>query len=214
MSGLEKILNEIHSDAERESREILEKARTEEKDILARAEKEAAEVKAAAQEKGKSLTATLRERSQSSAALRVRQRMLREKQSLVQETLALAEKQLLERPAAEYFGNLLTLLKQAVQPGAGILYLSARDLERLPEGFSKQMEAIAAEKGGSLRLASDPGRSTAALCWNTAGSRRTAPMLPCSPQSGSSWRISFPHSFFRNQNKEGCGWQQTIMPMP
>ena len=156
MSGLEKILNEIHSDAERESREILEKAQTEEKDILARAEKEAAEVKAAAQEKGKNLTATLRERSQSAAALRVRQRMLREKQSLVQETLALAEKQLLERPAAEYFGNLLTLLKQAVQPGAGILYLSARDLERLPEGFSKQMEAIAAEKGGSLRLASTP----------------------------------------------------------
>ncbi len=156
MSGLEKILNEIHSDAERESREILEKAQAEEKDILARAEKEAAEVKAAAQEKGKQLLASQRERSQSAAALRVRQRMLREKQALVQETLALAERQLLERPAAEYFGNLLSLLKEAVQSGNGILYLSERDLKRLPEGFSGQMAAVAAAKGGSLTLASEP----------------------------------------------------------
>ncbi len=156
MSGLEKILNEIHSDAERESREILEKAQAEEKDILARAEKEAAEVKAAAQEKGKQLLASQRERSQSAAALRVRQRMLREKQALVQETIALAEKQLLERPAAEYFGNLLSLLKEAVQSGNGILYLSERDLKRLPEGFSGQMAAVAAAKGGSLTLASEP----------------------------------------------------------
>ncbi len=156
MSGLEKILKEIHSDAERESREILDKARAEEKDILAQAEKEAAAVKAEAQEKGKNLTATMRERSQSAAALRVRQRMLREKQSLVQETLALAEKQLLERPAAEYFGNLLTLLKATVQPGAGTLYLSERDLARLPAGFAPQAAALAKEKGGSLTLASEP----------------------------------------------------------
>ncbi len=156
MSGLEKILKEIHSDAERESREILEKARAEEKSILAQAEKEAAAVKAEAREKGKNLTATMRERSQSAAALRVRQRMLREKQSLVQETLALAERQLLERPTAEYFGNLLTLLKTAVQPGAGTLYLSERDLERLPEGFVLQAAALAKEKGGSLTLSREP----------------------------------------------------------
>lgn len=158
MSGLEKILNEIHSDAERESREILEKARAEEKDILAQAEKEAAAVKAEAQEKGKRLSAVMRERSQSAAALRVRQRILREKQALVQETLTLAEKQLLERPAAEYFGNLLTLLKTAVQPGDGILYLSARDLERLPEGFVPQAAVLAKKKGGSLRLSREPRR--------------------------------------------------------
>lgn len=158
MSGLEKILKEIHSDAERESREILEKARAEEKDILAQAEKEAAAVKAEAQEKGKSLTATMRERSQSAAALRVRQRVLREKQLLVQETLALAEKQLLERPAAEYFGNLLTLLKDAVQPGDGTLYLSERDLARLPEGFVPQASALAKDKGGSLTLSREPRR--------------------------------------------------------
>ncbi len=155
MSGLEKILNEIHSDAERESREILEKAQAEEKDILARAEKDAAEMKTAAQEKGKQLLASQRERSQSAAALRVRQRLLREKQSLVQETLALAEKQLLERPTAEYFGNLLSLLKEAVQPEKGTLYLSERDLKRLPEGFVKQMESIANAKGGSLTLSSE-----------------------------------------------------------
>lgn len=153
MSGLEKILNEIHSDAERESRELMEKAEAEKKDILAAAKKEAAEVKAAAQERASREAGALRERSISAAALRVRQRMLREKQSLVQETLALAEKQLLERPAAEYFGNLLMLLKDAVQPGAGILYLSEHDLQRLPEGFTGQMEAIAAEKKESLTLA-------------------------------------------------------------
>ncbi len=156
MSGLEKILQEIHSDAERESRELLEKAEAEKKEILAGAEEDAAAVKAAAQEKARALAGNLRERSLSAAALRVRQMRLREKQALVQETLTLAQKQLVDKPAAEYFELLLRLLKDAVLPENGVLYLSERDIARLPEDFRKRVTELAEKKGGSLAISSVP----------------------------------------------------------
>ena len=50
--------------------------------------------------------------------------------------------------------DLLELVGRWAQPGDGVLYLNARDLQRLPQGFQEELERIAPQ--GKIALSPQP----------------------------------------------------------
>ena len=57
-------------------------------------------------------------------------------------------------PAEEYFSILLELAERAAQPGEGVLWLNARDLERLPKDFQQRLDKITPQ--GKITLSPTP----------------------------------------------------------
>ena len=142
MNGLGKIIAQILDDAKQESLAIREKAAGEAETTLA-----------AAGEKVKKLE---EEQAKSSAALKKRQAILAEKQAIIEEMLAAAHKELLAKPDEAYFAWMEQLLSRFVTDRAGEIYVSKRDLERMPDDFPAKIEKAAQEKGGSLVLKKEP----------------------------------------------------------
>ncbi len=120
----------------------------------------------------------IRERAESAALLEKRDGLLRCKQQLIREALGQVCASWRSAPAEEYFSLLLELVGRWAQPGTGVLYLNARDLQRLPEEFQEELERIAPQ--GKIALSPSPGSWRAALCWPTARWSWTAPSSPCS----------------------------------
>ena len=58
-------------------------------------------------------------------------------------------------PAAEYFANLLKLIRRYALPQEGEILFSQRDLDRLPSGFEQEL-AQALPAGGSLKVSREP----------------------------------------------------------
>ena len=141
MNGLDKIIAQILDDAKQESLAIQEKAAGEAETTLA-----------AAGEKVKKLE----EEQAKSAAQKKRQAILAEKQAIIEEMLAAAHKELLAKPDEAYFAWMEQLLSRFVTDRAGEIYVSKRDLERMPDDFPAKIEKAAQEKGGSLVLKKEP----------------------------------------------------------
>ena len=127
MNGLDKIIAQILDDAKQESLAIQEKAAGEAETTLA-----------AAGEKVKKL-----EEEQAKSAI-------------IEEMLAAAHKELLAKPDEAYFAWMEQLLSRFVTDRAGEIYVSKRDLERMPDDFPAKIEKTAQEKGGSLVLKKEP----------------------------------------------------------
>ena len=96
------------------------------------------------------------ERLRSSAALKKRQAILAAKQAIIEEMLAAAHRELLAKPDEAYFAWMEQLLSRFVTDRAGEIYVSKRDLERMPDDFPAKIEKAAQEKGGSLVLKKEP----------------------------------------------------------
>ncbi len=155
MSGLEKILDDIQKEAENESQQILTEAQTKADAVLAEAEKAAKAVKTAAEEKAEKEAVLIRERSDSSSQLKRQQLLLAKKQELIHETIALAWKKLQELPDEQYFAVLLKLAGRNALPASGIMYLSDKDLKRMPSGFPQKLNALLAEKNAALEISGE-----------------------------------------------------------
>ena len=157
MNGLDKIIAQILDDAKQESLAIQEKAAGEAETTLAAAGEK---VKKLEEEQAKSAAQrekSYEERLRSSAALKKRQAILAAKQAIIEEMLAAAHKELLAKPDEAYFAWMEQLLSRFVTDRAGEIYVSKRDLERMPDDFPAKIEKTAQEKGGSLVLKIDGG---------------------------------------------------------
>ena len=135
MNGLDKIIAQILDDAKQESLAIQEKAAGEAETTLAAAGEK---VKKLEEEQAKSAAQrekSYEERLRSSAALKKRQAILAAKQAIIEEMLAAAHKELLAKPDEAYFAWMEQLLSRFVTDRAGEIYVSKRDLERMPDDF-------------------------------------------------------------------------------
>ena len=178
MTGLEAILAHIEQEAQAEAQGLLDAAQAEAQATLERAQEEAQRRSQAILEEAQKGADAIRERAESAALLEKRDGLLRCKQQLIREALGQVCQELEQAPAEEYFSLLLELVGRWAQPGDGVLYLNARDLQRLPQGFQEELERIAPQ--GKLALSPSPGSWRAALCWPTARWSWTAPSPPCS----------------------------------
>ena len=156
MNGLDKIIAQILDDAKQESLAIEEQAKKDASEILKAADEKVKKLEeeqktaAAAREK------SYEERLRSSADLKKRQTVLARKQVIIGEMLKAAYDELLAKPDDEYFAWMEQLLSRYVTDQTGEIYVSKRDLERMPVEFPAKIEEVAKEKGGSLVLKDEP----------------------------------------------------------
>ena len=134
MAGIDKILNEIKSDAEKEAAEI-----------IAEAEKAAEAAKSKAQAKCDEYTSVSDEKLV----------LLKTKQEIIEEVLNKAKNKILNQDADKYFESLLVLLDKYALPEKGILFLNSKDLARVPDDFETLANNKATKNGGMLDISKD-----------------------------------------------------------
>ena len=154
MTGLEAILAHIEQEAHAEAQGLLDAAQAEAQGTLESAQEEAPRASQAILEEAQKGADAIRERAESAALLEKRDGLLRCKQQLIREALGQVCQELEQAPDQEYFSLLLELVGRWAQPGDGVLYLNARDLQRLPQGFQEELERIAPQ--GKIALSPQP----------------------------------------------------------
>ena len=162
MTGLEAILAHIEQEAQAEAQGLLDAAQAEAQATLESAQEEAQRRSQAILEEAQKGADAIRERAESAALLEKRDGLLRCKQQLIREALGQVCQELEQAPAQEYFSLLLELVGRWAQPGDGVLYLNARDLQRLPQGFQEELERIAPQ--GKIALSPPAPAAGERLC--------------------------------------------------
>ncbi len=155
MTGTEKIIAKIQEDAQSEAEVIRENGRSAARSVLDEAKAACGKIAEEAEANAADYLRLQAERSRLNLAMERRQALLAAKGEAIEEVLTAAKEDLLRRDPAAYFAFLLKLLKKQESIGDGVLLLSAQDLARMPADFEKNVEEIAAAKGGKLVLAKE-----------------------------------------------------------
>lgn len=156
MTGLEKMQSQILDEARRSADEILEQAEKEAGEIREEAGKSAQVESSRILEKSRAEVKNIQERTLSSCALQRRQILLEAKQEIIARILENAYHTLIEADEDTYFRIIRKMLEKYTAGQAGEICFSERDLERMPEGFEKEIQEIAGKNGGTLVLSKEP----------------------------------------------------------
>lgn len=156
MSGLDKMKVRILEEAQSTAAEITGKAAAE-ADAAVQAAREAAEAEAAQIiEKAQHSVSDHARKVESSMDMQRKQAILAAKQEVIGNVLDEAYRMVMDLEDEQYFKLLEKLLEKHVVSGEGEICFSARDLKRMPEGFTEKIKNIASEKGGSLTVSQQP----------------------------------------------------------
>lgn len=142
---------------------IEEESRVERAEIDRRAQEQAAtigaEAKAAAAARYQEILSDARQacagelqRAKTGGEMKIKRLLLRTKTELVDETIAMALRQLRELPDADYFTVLQTLACSYARKGEGEMLLSQRDLQRLPAGFADTLNSMLKSQGAQVHI--------------------------------------------------------------
>ena len=156
MTGLEKIIEKIGLDARESAAEVQAEADEKRAEILAEAQAESDRIDAQAQADARALREDILSRGESGAQMQRKNRILTAKQEMIGEVIDGAKKGLIEMDAFDYFVLLGRLAERNAQPGDGIVYLSQRDLDRIPASFHRTLAEIAQKKHGTLVISHEP----------------------------------------------------------
>ncbi|MGI6174708.1 MAG: V-type ATP synthase subunit E [Christensenellales bacterium] len=151
MTGLEKIIQTIEEETNREANALIQKAKVQSDEILAEAKAESDAKVAQIVRAGEKKIARIQDALQSALVLQQRQRTLQTKQAVLNSVIEQAQKSLYALPADEYFLLLINLARHAAQNTAGIAYLNAHDRARMPQDFEAKLnESLSG--GGALTV--------------------------------------------------------------
>lgn len=156
MSGLDRIVEEIHRQAQEESDEILRKAdeycSAYMEDVKSKVDDEiAAYSKKAANERE-----LYEAKTKSGMEFKERNSILKAKQQCIDDCINLAQKKINDFSDEEYFKLLEKILKANIQKDSGIMCLCEKDLKRMPESFENSIKKIAENAGGRLEISNEP----------------------------------------------------------
>ena len=140
MNGSERILSRTRTDCDESVRKIETHAQHEHDRIIADAQHRADTQAAAVAEKTAQKRAQLETSSQSRAQLARRNALLKQRRKEIDTTVEELEAYLLGLGDNEYFEALYRLAAK-LRGKSGELFLSKKDLKRLPENFTKRMAA-------------------------------------------------------------------------
>ncbi|MCL2587854.1 MAG: V-type ATP synthase subunit E family protein [Oscillospiraceae bacterium] len=152
MSGIDNITRRILADTERDVQAIRDKAEAERREIAAKYEKEAQEQYWKLVTAGRTAADQVAERMGSMAALEAKKHVLATKQTLVDETFALAVGRFLDLPEAEYIDLLATLAVRAAKTGREALLFSPKDHARCGKQVVARANALLAADGKEAAL--------------------------------------------------------------
>ena len=157
MSGLEKIRDRILQDAEKTAAARMGAAEEEARVIKSEAVREADEIAKDVKAKAEADIKAYSDRVDSSIELAHRTKLLEAKQEIICDVISEAKRRIAGLPGRDYFDLMLKILEKHVQPETGVVYLSASDLARVPDGFEQGVKKAAADAGGKLSI-SDKSR--------------------------------------------------------
>lgn len=140
MNGSERILSRIRTDCDESVRKIETHAQHEHDRIIADAQHRADTQAAAVAEKTAQKRAQLETSSKSRAQLARRNALLKQRRKEIDTTVEELEAYLLGLGDNEYFEAIYRLAAK-LRGKSGELFLSKKDLKRLPENFTKRMAA-------------------------------------------------------------------------
>jgi V/A-type H+-transporting ATPase subunit E len=140
MNGSERILSRIRTDCDESVRKIETHAQHEHDRIIADAQHRADTQAAAVAEKTAQKRAQLETSSQSRAQLARRNALLKQRRKEIDTTVEELDAYLLGLGDNEYFEAIYRLAAK-LRGKSGELFLSKKDLKRLPENFTKRMAA-------------------------------------------------------------------------
>lgn len=152
MTGLEKIIDQILADAKTKADEITATAQAEADQILADAKQQAGKITADIQKKSETDVENYKKSAASANDLYRRTEVLKAKQEVISHMIQAAYEKVCAMEPAGYFAMLEKMLAKNVVAQDGILCLSQKDLNRMPEGFSDTVSEIAKKAGGTLEI--------------------------------------------------------------
>jgi len=155
MTGLEKIIQQIESDAEAQARQTIGNAKTEAGKIIAEAEAEGKRLSDEIIEKGEADLESLAAKHASADSLESRKSLLLMKQKLIGETISEAQDNLLALPLTEYFGVLKQMILRCALPKEGVVFLSEGDFKRKPKTFEQEINEALGKTGGSISISEE-----------------------------------------------------------
>lgn len=156
MNGIDKIIERMEADTQAECGAIAAQAAAEAESILARRRADAEKVLQSGEERRRVLEAEQLERMEGGSRLACRQRILAEKQRLLDGAFARAAKALTELPREQYIDLLASLAAENGQGGEELL-LSPADRDAVGQAV---VDAANAKKAGAAFTLSDETRET------------------------------------------------------
>lgn len=141
MSGLDKILEHISSEAANHANKIIENAKAEADRILEREKEEAVRLETQIRKQSELDVAAATKRIQSAADLKEKRMILEAKQKEIDSVIADARATLASLDEDAYFATLSKMLDKYATDREGTICFSAKDAARLPRDFVKKAKA-------------------------------------------------------------------------
>ena len=141
MGGLLAITESILADARKAADAIMAKARDEEKAILAKFEEDKAALRDELSAKLHTDCMSISRMIEGAAEAEARQIVLSAKKEAIDKVVDYNKEAIKNAPDAEYFEFLEKLCKKNREDADGVMYLSDKDLKRLPKDFSERINA-------------------------------------------------------------------------
>ena len=146
MSGIDKIIQEIETNAAQSCDSVLAQARQKADAIIADAEKEAQRIVADGKDQTAARVVDIKKRGDSAAELEEKRVMLSTKQQIISTMLGEGLQVAKDLPKEEYFKLILDMVAKYSLPEEGVIFFGEKDTHRLPNGFIHELSQAA--KGG------------------------------------------------------------------
>ena len=147
MSGLDKILEHINTEAKDAADDLILGAKEQAEKILEGAKADAQARETAIRKQSEADVSNAEKRVKSAADLKEKRMILEAKQREIEDVFAAAKEHLYNLDDEAYFETVLKMVKRYAQPQAGEIRFSAKDLARLPEGFAQKANDAISGKG-------------------------------------------------------------------
>ncbi len=149
MSGLEEILNIIGSQQKENENAIMSDAESKVREIEKEAEEKAEKAYSDYMKRASAKNARDYENACASVDSEMKRAVLEFKVGQLDNVFTEVMKKLNSLPADEYFSMLGRLIKKHLRSGSGVISLSRRDLDRLPNDFEQEISNAAVSAGGT-----------------------------------------------------------------
>ncbi len=158
MSGLEKIIDQILTEAREQADQTVANAQAQADEIRVRGAEKAEQMRNQAEDDDKKAIENYRSRMNSAKDLKRRTRVLESRQKTIAELIEKAYKKVCAADVDTYFSFMEKVIAANVMPEQGEIYFSQKDLNRMPKGFELKIKEAAQKKGGDLTLRKEPGK--------------------------------------------------------
>ncbi|MCR5150830.1 MAG: V-type ATP synthase subunit E [Clostridiales bacterium] len=157
MTGLEKIIEKIHSDSVANCNAVItgaeKSAQAERADVVAAAKVKAQQIIDRANQEAQAVSAA----ANSSASQQSRQILLSAKVNAVNKTLGKIIDKMLALDKSVYFDRVLSFAKDGAIKGNCTAFFNRTDLDRMDDGFKAEFVRALSEKGAVCTFSSEPG---------------------------------------------------------